>query len=82
MCLLDLQHHKKLKDLRLGDLFLEGGGEDGDANMSINLLTVAGTGNAAFLNELLKAGLDPDVGDCNGKTPLVRFSKLLIFHIN
>ncbi|KAK6136509.1 hypothetical protein DH2020_029745 [Rehmannia glutinosa] len=65
-----LQHHKKLKDLRLGDLFLEGGDEDGDPNMSINLLTVAGTGNAAFLNELLKAGLDPDVGDSKGKTPL------------
>ncbi|KAI3445629.1 hypothetical protein Pfo_002294 [Paulownia fortunei] len=66
-----LQHHKKLKDLRLGDLFLEGGDEDGDPNMSINLLTVASTGNAAFLNELLKAGLDPDVGDSKGKTPLV-----------
>lgn len=67
-----LQHHKKLKDLRLGDLFVEGGDGDGDgdANMSINLLTVAGTGNAAFLNELLKAGLDPDVGDSTGKTPL------------
>ncbi|KAL0384583.1 UNVERIFIED_CONTAM: Potassium channel AKT2/3 [Sesamum radiatum] len=65
-----LQHHKKLKDLRLGDLFLEGGEEDGDPNMSINLLSVAGTGNAAFLNELLKAGLDPDVGDSKGRTPL------------
>ncbi|KAL0422273.1 UNVERIFIED_CONTAM: Potassium channel AKT2/3 [Sesamum latifolium] len=53
-----LQLHKKLKDLRLGDLFLEGGEEDGDPNMSINLLCVAGTGNAVFLNELLKAGLD------------------------
>ncbi|GFP99211.1 potassium channel akt2/3 [Phtheirospermum japonicum] len=65
-----LQHHKKLKDLRLGDLFLEGGDEDGDPNMFINLMTVASTGNAAFLNELLKAGLDPDVGDSKGKTPL------------
>lgn len=69
-----MQHHKKLKDLHLGDLFVDGGEdgeEDGDTNMSINLLTVAGTGNAAFLNELLKAGLDPDVGDSQGKTPLV-----------
>ncbi|KAL8535985.1 hypothetical protein ACS0TY_011575 [Phlomoides rotata] len=65
-----LEHHKKLKDLRLGGSFLEGGDEDGDPNMTINLLTVAGTGNAAFLNELLKAGLDPDVGDCKGRTPL------------
>ncbi|KAL7119567.1 hypothetical protein ACP275_02G070600 [Erythranthe tilingii] len=63
-----LQHHKKLKDLRLGDLFLEG--DEEDSNMSINLLTVARTGNAAFLNELLEAGLDPDVGDSKGKTPL------------
>lgn len=66
-----LQHHNKLKDLCLGDLFLEGGEEDGDLNMSINLLTVASTGNAAFLNELLKAGLDPDIGDSKGRTPLV-----------
>lgn len=65
-----LQHHKKLKDLRLGDLFVDEE-VDGDVNMSINLVTVAGTGNAAFLNELLKAGLDPDVGDSKGKTPLV-----------
>ncbi|KAL6517728.1 hypothetical protein OROMI_033429 [Orobanche minor] len=66
-----LQHHKKLKDLRVRDLScLEGGEEDGDPNMSINLMTVAATGNSAFLNELLKAGLDPDVGDSQGKTPL------------
>ncbi|KAL2477546.1 Potassium channel AKT2/3 [Forsythia ovata] len=65
-----LQHHQKLKDLCLGDLFLEGGEEDGDPNMSINLLTVASTGNAAFLSELLKAGLDPDIGDTKGRTPL------------
>ena len=48
-----------------------GGEEDGDLNMSINLLTVASTGNAAFLDELLKAGLDPDIGDSKGRTPLV-----------
>ncbi|KAG8368796.1 hypothetical protein BUALT_Bualt15G0084000 [Buddleja alternifolia] len=65
-----LQHHKKIKDLHLTDLFLEGGDVDGDPNMSINLLTVTGTGNAAFLDELLRAGLDPDVGDSRGKTPL------------
>ncbi|KAI8532145.1 hypothetical protein RHMOL_Rhmol11G0190700 [Rhododendron molle] len=65
-----LQHHKKLKDLKIGDIWLEGGEEDDDPNMSVNLLTVAGTGNAAFLDELLKAGLDPDVGDSRGRTPL------------
>ncbi|KAH6810144.1 potassium transport 2/3 [Perilla frutescens var. frutescens] len=69
-----LQHHKKLKDLRLqGELFIEendNDNDDGDTNMSINLLTVAATGNAAFLNDLLKAGVDPDVGDSYGRTPL------------
>lgn len=65
-----LQHHKKLKDLKIGDIWLEDGEEDDDPNMSINLLTVAGTGNAAFLDELLKAKLDPDVGDARGRTPL------------
>ncbi|XP_058191786.1 potassium channel AKT2/3-like [Rhododendron vialii] len=66
-----LQHHKKLKVLKIGDIWLEGGEEDDDPNMSVNLLTVADTGNAAFLDELLKAGLDPDIGDCRGRTPLV-----------
>lgn len=65
------QHHKKLKDLKLGDLFIEIGDEDGDPNMSINLFTVVATGNATFLNELLKAGMDPNIGDSKGKTPLV-----------
>ncbi|XP_031285395.1 potassium channel AKT2/3 [Pistacia vera] len=66
-----LQHHKKLTDLNIGELLVEGGGEeDGDPNMSFNLLTVASTGNAAFLDELLKARLDPDIGDSKGRTPL------------
>lgn len=65
-----LQHHKKLKDLNIGDLLMESGEEDGDPNMSVNLLTVASTGNAAFLDELLKARLDPDIGDSKGRTPL------------
>lgn len=66
-----MQHHKNHKDLYLGDLFLDGAEEDADSNLSINLLTVASTGNAAFLDELLKAGLDPDIGDSKGRTPLV-----------
>ncbi|ESR45072.1 hypothetical protein CICLE_v10000273mg [Citrus x clementina] len=65
-----LQQHKKLKDLNIGDLIAESGEEDGDPNMSVNLLTVASTGNAAFLDELLKARLDPDIGDSKGRTPL------------
>ncbi|XP_016435740.1 potassium channel AKT2/3 [Nicotiana tabacum] len=65
-----LQHHKKLRDLKLGDLFHAVGEENGDPNMSVNLLTVASTGNATFLEELLKARFDPDIGDAQGRTPL------------
>ncbi|TMW83927.1 hypothetical protein EJD97_000453 [Solanum chilense] len=65
-----LQHHKKLKDLRLTDLFVDVGDKDSDPNMSINLLTVSSTGNAAFLDELLKARLDPNICDSKGRTPL------------
>ncbi|KAF7803622.1 potassium channel AKT2/3 isoform X1 [Senna tora] len=64
-----LQHFKQLKDLSIKDLMVESG-EQEDPNMAVNLLTVASTGNAAFLEELLKAGLDPDVGDSKGRTPL------------
>lgn len=69
-----MQYHKNLKDIRLGAIFVEGGEGDDDST-SINLITVSGTGNANFLDELLKAGLDPDVGDSKGRTPLVRFLK-------
>ncbi|OIT07943.1 PREDICTED: potassium channel AKT2/3-like [Nicotiana attenuata] len=65
-----LQHHKKLRDLKLGDLFHAVGEENGDPNMSVNLLTVASTGNATFLEELLKARFDPDIGDAQGRTPV------------
>ncbi|KAM7249982.1 hypothetical protein ACFE04_021865 [Oxalis oulophora] len=66
-----LKHHRKIKDLNIGELLVEGDGdEEGDPNMAFNLLTVAGTGNAAFLEELLRARLDPDIGDSKGRTPL------------
>ncbi|KAF5733502.1 potassium channel AKT2/3 [Tripterygium wilfordii] len=65
-----LQHHKRFKDLSIGDLLVDGGEAEEDPNMGFNLLTVASTGNAAFLDELLKAKLDPDVGDSKGRTPL------------
>ncbi|GAU24364.1 hypothetical protein TSUD_390730 [Trifolium subterraneum] len=64
-----LQHFKQLKDLSIKDLMVENTEEE-DPNMAVNLLTVASTGNAAFLEELLRAGLDPDIGDSKGKTPL------------
>lgn len=75
-----MQHHKQLKDLRIGDVLVEGGEEQDDPNMAFNLLTVASTGNAAFLDELLRARLDPDIGDSKGRTPLV--SILIFFGAN
>ncbi|KAB2091674.1 hypothetical protein ES319_A03G208200v1 [Gossypium barbadense] len=66
-----LQHNKRLKDLKIGDLAEEGGEEDNEPkNITINLLNAADIGNAAFLDELLKARLDPDIGDSKGRTPL------------
>lgn len=64
-----LQHFKQLKDLSIRDLMVDNVEEE-DPNMAVNLLSVASTGNAAFLEELLRAGLDPDIGDSKGKTPL------------
>ncbi|GJU81145.1 potassium channel AKT2/3 [Tanacetum coccineum] len=67
------QHNKKLKYLNVGSLLLDGGeeGVDGDLNMSMNLLTIAGTTNVVFLDELLEARLKPDMSDSNGRTALV-----------
>ncbi|XVF67687.1 hypothetical protein PTKIN_Ptkin10aG0141500 [Pterospermum kingtungense] len=66
-----LQHYKRLNDPKIGGLVVEGVEEDGDPkNIAIKLLTVADSGNAAFLDELLKARLDPDIGDSKGRTPL------------
>lgn len=69
-----MQHHKDMKDVRIRDLLVKSTSvEEGEPNMAFNLLTVASTGNAAFLDELLKARLDPDIGDSRGRTPLVIF---------
>lgn len=65
------QHHKELQDVKIGAVPVEGGEEEGDPSIADNLLTVARTGNAALLDELLKAKLDPDIGDSKGRTPLV-----------
>ncbi|KFK28793.1 hypothetical protein AALP_AA7G048900 [Arabis alpina] len=63
-----LQHHKKLSDLDIGDLKTQ---QDEENNGFVsNLNTVVSTGNAAFLDELLKAKLNPDIADSKGKTPL------------
>ncbi|KAF8114960.1 hypothetical protein N665_0030s0009 [Sinapis alba] len=58
-----LQHHKKLSDLRTQQ-------DDGPPNIASNLINVVSTGNAALLDELLKAKLSPDITDSKGKSPL------------
>ncbi|XP_065870572.1 potassium channel AKT2/3 [Euphorbia lathyris] len=61
-----LQHHNRHRDLKIEGEEEEGG----DPSVGFNLLSVASTGNAVFLEELLKAKLDPDIGDSKGRTPL------------
>ncbi|KAM5574453.1 potassium channel AKT2/3 [Rosa sericea] len=66
------QHHKKLRDLRIGEILAESGEDEamGDPSLAFDLLTIANKGNAALLEELLKSKLDPDIGDSKGRTPL------------
>uniref|UniRef100_A0A1D1Y559 Potassium channel n=1 Tax=Anthurium amnicola TaxID=1678845 RepID=A0A1D1Y559_9ARAE len=64
-----LQQQIDLNDLNIEGLLGETG-DWGEAGIPCNLLTVAATGNSCFLEELLKAGMDPDVGDSKGRTPL------------
>lgn len=67
-----LQHQIEFKNIRIEDLLGESDEYD-EANIPCNLLTVAATGNSCFLEELLKAGMDPDIGDSKGRTPLVLY---------
>ncbi|XP_068658680.1 potassium channel AKT2 [Aristolochia californica] len=62
-----LQHYKELKNLNIEDFLGENGVSE---NIPQNLFTAAATGNNVFLEELLVVGLDPDVGDSTGRTPL------------
>ncbi|XP_070682673.1 potassium channel AKT2/3 isoform X4 [Malus domestica] len=65
------QHHKKLRDLRVGEILVESGEDEGDdPKAAFNMLTAASKGDATLLDELLKAKLDPDIGDFKGRTPL------------
>ncbi|WOL11938.1 potassium channel AKT2 [Canna indica] len=64
-----LKHQLEFKDISIEDLIGENG-ECDEANVPCNLLTVAATGNSCFLEKLLKAGMDPDIGDSRGRTPL------------
>ncbi|XXG65205.1 hypothetical protein AAC387_Pa05g2969 [Persea americana] len=60
-----LQHCREVKDLRSEDSFLD----DGESEPQ-DILTVAASGNSTLLEELLKAGMDPHIGDSKGRTPL------------
>lgn len=68
-----MQHQIEFKDIKVEDLVGESGEYD-EANIPCNLLTVAATGNSSLLEDLLKVGMDPDIGDSKGRTPLVRSS--------
>lgn len=67
-----MQHHKELKDVSIEDILMWCQGNGGEPNMTSNLHTLANTGHAALLDELLKAGIDPDIVDSRGRTPLVK----------
>lgn len=68
-----VQHQIEMHDMKVEDLLGEdAAGEYDHGNIPCNLLTVAATGNSSFLEDLLKVGMDPDVGDSKGRTALVR----------
>jgi hypothetical protein len=58
---------------------LIGENEDCDeTNIPCNLLIVAATGNSVFLEDLLKVGMDPDISDSKGRTPLVHYPSQVV----
>uniref|UniRef100_A0A0D9WGU4 Potassium channel n=1 Tax=Leersia perrieri TaxID=77586 RepID=A0A0D9WGU4_9ORYZ len=63
-------HQIEMHDMKVEDLLGEDAGEYDHGNIPCNLLTVAATGNSSFLEDLLKVGMDPDVGDSKGRTAL------------
>ncbi|KQK06109.1 potassium channel AKT2 [Brachypodium distachyon] len=65
-----LNHQMEVHDMKVEDLLGENTAELDGGNIPCNLLTVAATGNSSFLEDLLKAGMDPDVGDSKGRTAL------------
>lgn len=68
-----LQHHRKLKIPNSGEWLVENGEhyQNGDQlPIALNLMNVAATGNATFLDMLLKSKFDPNIRDSRGRTPL------------
>ncbi|KAI0529361.1 hypothetical protein KFK09_001909 [Dendrobium nobile] len=64
-----LKHQIECRNFSFEDLIGENG-ERAESTIPCNILTVTATGNSCFLEELLKAGMDPDVGDSRGRTSL------------
>jgi len=65
-----LQHQTEYKNISIEDIIAENGNQN-EATIPCNLLTVTATGNSYFLEELLRTGMDSDIGDSRGRTPLV-----------
>ncbi|KAF3331954.1 potassium channel AKT2-like isoform X1 [Carex littledalei] len=64
-----LKRQIDFKDVSIEDLVGENEVCD-ETNIPCNLLTVTATGNSAFLEDLLKVGMDPNISDSKGRTPL------------
>ncbi|XP_026455197.1 potassium channel AKT2/3-like [Papaver somniferum] len=65
------RHYNGLKDPNSGEFHVDINGEgDPEKDIEPDLLDVASSGNAAFLDELIKAKFDPEIEDSEGKTPL------------
>lgn len=64
-----LKHQIDYKNISVDDILAENE-HSTEAKIPCNLLTVTATGNSYFLEKLLRTGMDPDIGDSNGRTPL------------
>ncbi|KAK1265916.1 Potassium channel AKT2/3 [Acorus gramineus] len=65
-----LQKQTELKDLNIEDFLGDNGEYNNGSNIPCNLFTAAATGDSCTLEVLLKAGMDPNIGDSKGRTPL------------
>lgn len=65
-----LKHQTEYTNISIDDMIAENGEHDEATVPPCNLSTVAATGNSCLLDKLLAAGMDPDIGDSRGRTPL------------
>ncbi|CAN1143536.1 Potassium channel AKT2/3 [Linum perenne] len=64
-------HHRKIRDLKIGDFLFDGGEEESDKSMAFNLLSVASTAtrnDVTMMKELLKQGLNVSSKDRQGRS--------------